>query len=253
MAPVRLAVQTAGGNPGVQICRVARADLQDVRDVEPQQELLPLVPREAKIADAPQLLPSRPMPAERLRERWRALRGLAGACERVADRTIARGEEGRHLLDANGFTLANVEGQRLLDVVVHLVQRALDIDRFAAFVDTCARALAYVDVGLPGSYLQRDDLWPECPWREGIHMPPHQPAVPGDAAVGHTAVDRGDQLHAAGPVLGRKRPLDAGLVRVGHADKATACQRSQAAVAVAEPQLAKDDRVADIKRVAVGE
>src|SRR5438093_6317664 len=180
------------------------------------------------------------MPVERLREGGRALRGLAGACERVADRTIAGGEKGGHLLDANGFTFANVKDQRLLDVVVHLVQRALDVDRFAAFVDTGARALAYVDVGLPGSYLQRDDLWPECPWRDGIHVPPHQPAVPGDAAVGHTAVDRGDQLYAAGPVLGRKRPLDARLVLVGQADKATACQRSQAAVAVPEPPLAQD-------------
>src|SRR6476620_8813638 len=193
------------------------------------------------------------MAAERLRERGRALRRLAGACERVADRTITGGEKGRHLLDANGFTFANVEDQRLLDVVVHLVQRALDVDRYAAFVDTGARAFAYVDVGLPGSHLQGDDLWPECPRRDGIHVPPHQPAVPGDPAVGHTAVDRGDQLYAAGPVLGRKRPLDPRLVRVGHADKATASQRSQAPGAVEEPQLAKEDRVPDIKRVAVGE
>src|SRR5512132_4694361 len=193
------------------------------------------------------------MPAEPLRERGRALRRLAGACGRIADRTITGGEKGRHLLDANRFTFANVEGQRLLDVVVHLVQRALDVDRFAAFVDTGTRALAYVDVGLPGSYLQRDDLWPECPRRDGIHVPPHQLAVPGDATVGHTAIDRRDQLYAAGPVLGRKRPLDPRLVRVGHADKATASQRGQAAVAVEEPQLAKEDRVPDIKRVAVGE
>src|SRR4029079_278793 len=143
------------------------------------------------------------MPSEALRERGRALRRLAGACERVADRTIAGGGKGRHLLDANRFTFANVKGQRLLDVVVYLVQRPLDVDRFAAFVDTGARALAHVDVGLPGSYLQRDDLWTECPRRDGIHVPPHQLAVPGDAAVGHSAADREDQLDSAGPVLRR--------------------------------------------------
>ena len=84
-------------------------------------------------------------------------------------------------------------------------------------------------------------------------MPADKPLVPRDSGVPHHAVQRGDHLHAARPVLRDQRPLDARVVGVGHADEPAAVKRRLAAAAVAEPHMAHDGRVADVELVPVVE
>ena len=59
MPAVRLPVQAAGGQPGIEVGGVPGADLQDVRDVQPQQQLHALVSGHPHVAHPPQLLPRR--------------------------------------------------------------------------------------------------------------------------------------------------------------------------------------------------
>src|SRR5258707_15011528 len=99
MTPVRLAVEAAGGYPGVPVCRVAAADLEDVADVQPQQELHPVVAGHADVASLPQLIPGRGVALERLAQAGRAQRRLSPLDQGVADRAVTRRGERHHPLD----------------------------------------------------------------------------------------------------------------------------------------------------------
>ena len=74
MPAVSLAVEASRRDPGVQVGGVMRADLEDVADVQPQQELHPGVVGHLHVADAPQFLPRLGVGSERLAEVRVALR-----------------------------------------------------------------------------------------------------------------------------------------------------------------------------------
>ncbi len=164
MPPVGLAVEAAGRYPGVQVGSVMRADLDDMADMQLQQQLNAVVTRHADITHPPQLVPGRRVTGERFLEAGVTQRRRPCLRQRVADRGVARGEEGHHLLDPHRGALPDIEREHLLDVILHLVKAAFDGQRLAAAVeDTRARRLADVQVRLARLHLQRDHLRPECP------------------------------------------------------------------------------------------
>src|SRR5205807_3713239 len=83
MPAVGLAVEPSGRHPGVQIGDVSRADLQDVRGVEPQEQLNARLSRQAKIARPPQFGPSSLMARERQSEISVAGHRAPGCAERL--------------------------------------------------------------------------------------------------------------------------------------------------------------------------
>src|SRR5260370_19349463 len=136
----------------------------DVADAPPQQELYGVVPPPAAVAPPPELVPGRRMPRERLLKAGVAQRRRPSLRQRVADRGVTRGEEGHHLLDPYCGALPDVEREHLLNVVLHLVEAAVDSERLPAVVeDARARRLADVQVRLARLHLQRDHLGPERP------------------------------------------------------------------------------------------
>src|ERR1019366_9045836 len=146
------------------------------------------------------------------------------------------------------------EREHLLDVVLHLVEAAVDGERLAAAVeDARARGLADVHVRLARLHLQPDHLGPERPGRHRVEVAALELLVARDAAVGHPPVQARYHLHPAGPVPGCERPLDTRLMDVGHAHEPPAAQRRHPAGAVAETQLADHRRGADLKLMPVAE
>ena len=129
---IGLAVESAGGHPGVEVGGVTGADLQDVRDVQPQQQLHALVSRHPHVAYPPQLVPCRGVALERSGEVGVAGRRLGRLDQRVADRRIPRRVERHHLLDPRRRALLHVEGEDLLDIVLHLIQPPLDLEGLIA-------------------------------------------------------------------------------------------------------------------------
>src|SRR5260221_9732321 len=106
-----------------------------------------------------------------------------------------------HLLDPHRGPLPDVEPEHLLDVVLHLVQTALDAKGSAAVEDAGARRLTDVQVRLPRLDLQRDHLGPERPRAHRIQVPALELPIACHAVVGDAPVERGDDLNAARPVL----------------------------------------------------
>ena len=178
---------------------------------------------------------------------------VPGSRQRVARGGVERGEERHHLLDPHGLPRPDLERQDLLDVVLHLVEAAFDDERLAPFEDGGASRLTDVVVRLTCLGLQRDHLGPERPGRGRLEVASLELPVASDTTVGHAPVDRRDDLHVAGPVLGRERPFDARVVHIGHADEPPAPQRRLTAAAVAEPHLPADRRTADVELVPVVE
>ena len=248
---VRLAVQAARRDAGVVVGRVHRADLEDVRDVQAQQLLHARLAGHVDVARAPQLVPRADVAPERLLEVRVARARLAGIAQRLVDRAVARRVERDELLDAHRLALPDLEADDVLDVVLHLVQRALDVHGLAAAEHARAGGLGDVDVRLARLDVQGDDLRPERARRDGVEVAPLELAVARDAAVRHAPVERRHDLDRTRPVLRGERPLDRGLVGVGHAREAPAAQRRLAPAAVAEAQLADDHRGPDVVFVAV--
>ena len=170
--------------------------------MQPRQELDPLVTRKIDVARRPHVLPCRTVALERFVEVHVPQRRRPGLDQRVARGGVARGEEGHELLDAHRRPLAHVEREHLLDVVVHLVERAIHVELNAGGEHACAGGFADVHVRLPRLDLQRDDLGAEGPRADARDVAALELAVTRHAAVHHATVDRRDDLHPAGPVLG---------------------------------------------------
>src|SRR5215468_11449328 len=147
----------------------------------------------------------------------------------------------------------DVEGQDLLDVVLHLIERPPYRQLLPVAEHTGAGRLADVQIRLPGFDLQRDDLGPPRPRGYRVQMAAFELLVPHDAAVAHPAVEGRDHLDPARPVLRDERPLDPRVVNVGHADEAAASQRCLPAAAIAKPELADEGHVPDVELMAVAE
>ena len=147
----------------------------------------------------------------------------------------------------------HVEGQDLLDVVLHLVERPPGVQPLITTEHLRAGRLADVQVRLPGLGLQRDDLRPESPQRDGVQVAAFKLPVPCHAAIAHPAVECRDHLDPSRPVLRNERPLDPGVVRVGHADEPAAAQRCLPAAAITKAEMADEGRVPDVKLVTVAQ
>jgi len=241
-----------GRHPGVEIGRVRRANLEQVRAVQSQQQLDLLISGHAAVARPPQFFPGCVVAVERRREVTVAGRRPGRLDQRVADRRVSRRVEGDHLLDPRRLALAHVEGQDLLDVVLHLVERPAGRQRLAAAEDARAGRLADVEIRLPGLGLQRDDLRTGRPRRNGVQMTSFEFPVAGHAVVTHPAIERGDDLDLPRPVARDEGPLDTGVMLIGHADEPAAGQRRLPAGAVTKAEVPKDGRVPDVIFVAVG-
>jgi hypothetical protein len=86
---IGLAVEASRRDTGVPVGRVARTDLQDVGNVEAQQELDAIVPRQPHVARTPQLIPGPFVTLERLGEPGIATGGRPRAPQRFADGAVA--------------------------------------------------------------------------------------------------------------------------------------------------------------------
>ena len=222
MSAVGLAVESPGRNPGIDVGCVPRAHLQQMAGVQAQQPLHLVVRLHPQVAHPPELLPARPMPRELGLEVPAAARRRAGLGQRVAGRRVPRGGGHDQLLHADCHPLPDLERQKLLDVVLRLVEAALNRHRVGAFEHAAPRRLADVQVRLPGLDLQRDHLGPERPRRDRIEVPALELLIAGDATVGHAPVERADDLDPPRPVLRGQRPLDPRVVDVRHADEPAA-------------------------------
>jgi hypothetical protein len=168
VAAVGLAVEAPGRDAGVEVGGVRGADLQDVGDVQPQQELDPLVVGNPHVAELPQLVPGPRVALEGLVVRRVATDRLAGVDQRLVYGGVARRVEGKHLLHAHGIPLFDLEREHLVDVVLHLVEAAVHGGVGAPAVDAGAGGLGDVDARLAGPHLKGDDLGPEGPGGDGI-------------------------------------------------------------------------------------
>ena len=219
--------------------------------MEPHQELDPLVTRNIDVARRPHVLPCRTVALERFVKVQVPQRQRPGLDQGVARGRVVRGEEGHELLDAHRRPLAHVEREHLLDVVVHLVERAIRVELNAGGEHACAGGFTDVHVRLSRLDLQRDDLGAEGPRADARDVAALELVVTRHAAVHHATVDRRDDLHPAGPVLGLEGPLEPGMVHVGHAHEPPAPQRRLPPGPVAEAQCTHDHRVPDVELVPV--
>ncbi len=223
--------------------------------------LHPVVDRDANVADLPQLGPRPLVALQRLGEGAAPADRPHGVRERLADRPVARGVEGDHLLDARGFPSLDIEGENLVDIVLHAVQAAAGPGNATLVVDTGAGRIGDVDAGLAGANLQPDDVGVGVLGEAGaggvggdrVEMTALQLAVAGHAPVQDAPIERGHDLHPAGPVLGRDPPLHPRPVLVGHTDETVGLQPRQPARPVAEAEVAAKHGATQIKLVPVGE
>ena len=221
---IGLAVETARRDAGVVMRGEARADLQDVRDVQPQQELGAFVARKADVADLPELLPRPRVTGEGLVERGIARDALDRVRQRLVDRAIPRRVQGRQLLHAHRLALLHVELEDLLDVVLGLDGVAGDGELLRPAIDAGPRRHRHLDARMTGSRLQRDDVRTGDPGALRIEVTSLELPVAGDALVEDPPVERRDDLDRARPVLGREVPGERRLVHAVHADEAPALQ-----------------------------
>ena len=247
---VRLAVEAAGGDAGVVVGGLPRAHLQQVRGVEAQQELDPLLARQLDVAHLPELVPGARVAVERLVEAGIPGRALDRRLQRLADAAVAAAVERDVLLHPHGDPLVQLERQHLLDVVLGLVGAAGDVELLAAAEHPRARRLGDLDARLAGAGLQRDHVDALDPGALRVEVSSLQVAVAGHPLVDHPAVERGHDLDPAGPVPRRQVPADRRLVHAVHADEAAAAQAGLPSRPVAEAQLADHQRVADVVRCA---
>ncbi len=221
--------------------------------VQAEQELGPLLLGEAEVAVGPQLLPGTDVALARLRVGVEASGRRLGRRPRLVDGPVPRGVESDQLLHPDGQAPLQLEGQGLVDVVLHVVEAASDLQLAAAGVDAGAGRLGDVDAGLARLRDQRDDVGLGAPTRHRMEVAALQLPVAFDALVGDPGVEGGDHRRLARPVLGRDRPLHGAEVRVGHADEPLARQRRLPAGGVAEAHDAPDGRAPDVQLVPVGE
>src|ERR1700730_7371147 len=135
VAAIRLTVQSAGWDAGIQPHCVLGRRLEDVRDVEAKEELDSLVLRHVDVAIVPELAPGGRVPLELLCEARIASDRPLGGAARLADTPITRCVEGDHLLHPDGDFFLQPESQRLMDVVLHVVERPLNLRPFAVSKD----------------------------------------------------------------------------------------------------------------------
>ena len=187
---VGLAVQAPGRDAGVEVGGVRRADLEDVRDVQPEQELDPIVFRDPHVAELPELVPRPRVALEGLLERPVPANGLPGVDQRLVYGGVARGVERDHLLHVHRLLLPDLEGEHLVDVVLHLVEAAIRVEPCPVAVDAGAGRLGDVEVRLSRSHLQGDNLGAERPRGHRVEVSPFQLSVTGHAPVRDPTVER---------------------------------------------------------------
>src|SRR4028118_1760725 len=127
-----------------------RADLQDVGNMQADQKLNTLVSGDAHVASGPQLIPRPCVMVEGLGEWLAAVDGLYGIGQRLVYSVVTRSVEGNHLFDAHRNSLFGLEGQHLVDVVLHLVEATVHVYNLVLPVDPGARRLGYIHVGMAG-------------------------------------------------------------------------------------------------------
>ena len=251
MSPVGLAVQAPGRDPGIQVCRVRGADLQDVRDVDPQELLYVVVSGNLHVADAPQLVPGAGVAIQGFFESAEPENGLLGVCERLVYGGVAGAIEGDHLLHAHRLLLPDFEAEDLVNVVVHLVDGAFYFYFLAVFVDVGAGGLGDEDTRLAGTGPQPDHVFARRRGRGRREVAAFEFSVAGDAVVGDPAVEGRHDLNLAGPVFRRDPPLYRPLMPVGHADEAAGLDGRLPARPVTEPQIPDKYGVAQVQLVPV--
>ena len=144
--------------------------------------------------------------------------------QRVTDRRIPRRVERHHLLDPHRRSLLHVEGEDLLDIVLHLIQPPLDLEALISSENACAGRMADVQIRLPGLGLQRVTSDPNVRGETGFRWRPSSCRWRTTPPLLHPAVDRRNHLDAPRPVLRNQRPLDPRVMRVAHADEPAAVQ-----------------------------
>ena len=195
VAAVGLAVEPAGRDARVVAGGVSGADLQHVGSVEAQQQLHAGLARQLHVADVPQLGPCPLVLGQRRGEVGVTQHVPAGGGQRFGDRVVVGGEQRDQLLDAHRLPGGDVEGEDLLDVVLHLVAGCARTTAGAVAAEHPGPGgLGDVDVRLPGLHLERDGLRTEGAGGDGVEVAALELAVARDHLVGHPPVERGDHL-----------------------------------------------------------
>ena len=250
---VGLAVEPAGGDAGIVVCRQARARLEQMGDMQPQQELRPRLPGQADVAHVPQFIPGLLVTLERRRERGVAARALGRIGERLVDATVARGVERDHLLDPDRRAPVDLEVEDLVYVVLELVRGAPDVELILAAIGTRAGRLGDLDPGVTGAGLERDHIGSGQAGTLRIEMPTLELPVAGHAPVEHPRVEPRDHLHLSRPVLRHQLPGDGRQVHPTHAHEPPAREARLAPGVVAEAELAGEQRMANVVGMPVGQ
>ncbi len=116
--------------------------------VEAQQELHPVLVGHPDVAVVPQLVPRTLVTVEGLLEGAETPDRLLGVGQGLADRLVVRDVERDELLDADRSSLLEVEAQRLLGIVLHLIEPALGLQLTGVSIHARPCCLGLVDVGL---------------------------------------------------------------------------------------------------------
>jgi len=85
------------------------------------------------------------MTLKRFTERRIPARALPRVEQRLLDPAIARGIQSHHLLYPHRLPLLHVEGESLLDVILHLIRAALNPQLVRALIDARTRGLGDLD------------------------------------------------------------------------------------------------------------
>jgi hypothetical protein len=135
------------------------------------------------------------MMVEGLGERLAAIDSLYGVGQRLVYGMVTRGVEGNHLLDAHGYPLFGLEGQHLVDVVLHLVEAMVHAYHPILPVDPGACRLGYINVRLAGLRPERDDVGTYGAGQLRVQVAAFELPVAGDAPISNPAVQRREHRH----------------------------------------------------------
>ena len=114
--------------------------------METKQELHLWVVGQRDVAHVPQLPPRMVMTVKRFTEGRVSARALTRVQQRLLDPAIARGIHRDHLLYPRRLPLLHVEGESLLNVILHLIRAALNPQLVRTLINARTRGLGDVDL-----------------------------------------------------------------------------------------------------------
>ena len=236
VASVRLTVQTAGRDAGIQVCRVGRQGLHQVEDVQ--------IEREGGISVG--VDPDRetvPEPAPRQLVRSDQCRKVAGPRDLVQgrgfrgrDRNVARRHDPDDLLDDQGLSGPEFGEDDVGNAAIHRLERTSGIARGGG--DRRARRHRDPDVRLGRLDLEQQRVGCGLPARDREQVLLRERAVVGHVVVHDASIDARPDAERSRPVLCNQRGLERSDMRLCHRHDASLFNAGVPAVIVLDVERA---------------